>query len=585
MARPRRRGDAKSVPVAGPPGVLSADRSGPPRSLSSQLTVFLITVGDRANFEDCMAHLRRQDVSFRLDVIHRVAPMEAAFQQMLDRCRTPWFVQADEDMLLEPWALGALYDDAQRSPPSTAIIARPLWDEHLGMSILGVKIYRHGIVRRYPYRRSFSCEMDQVERLVRDGYGVSVSPASSPRDQCVGRHGVHYDARSIFDRYRNLVLRLRRFRWLDWVGELPARFMQRYEREPHELNRWAFLGAVAGLVAPLPETARGDKDYRQYQREPAWRRLSGMLTTGPRELHLYPTSRRGGAGHVAPAALSMLLERYPTIERVHLRGPADPLRHPQLSALLRALQSFGVKTQLETDGLLLARHASDIARWGLAGVRILPGGWSPHPAEPRPTFDVEHLRRIRLAARRVSRAAKGLPLTLTVVLSRRNVREVEGLFDLAAEIGATIELRNTLPVSGDTRRFRRSVLSRDSAADRAAVDRLRAHRHADLVSTWPVLIGPAQDNPRWCRSPWEALSMDARGSVSGCRLVAGPHAQNGSAWAGGPLGVWHNPHFVSLRLQIMGDPQRRGMSTPRASDPPTPEQCARCYGNWQDDSS
>ena len=79
------------------------------RDLSEQLTVFVTTVG-APSYAACRQHLRAQDCAFRLQVIDRVAPMSAAFQRMLDDCRTPFFVQVDEDMLLYPHAVRTLYE-------------------------------------------------------------------------------------------------------------------------------------------------------------------------------------------------------------------------------------------------------------------------------------------------------------------------------------------------------------------------------------------------------------------------------------------------------------------------------------------
>jgi hypothetical protein len=80
--------------------------------LSAEMTVFVSTVG-AATFPECMACLERQDSRFRLEVIDRVAPVSAAFQLMMDRCQTPYSVQADEDMLLHPHVSCCLHPDRE----------------------------------------------------------------------------------------------------------------------------------------------------------------------------------------------------------------------------------------------------------------------------------------------------------------------------------------------------------------------------------------------------------------------------------------------------------------------------------------
>jgi hypothetical protein len=70
-------------------------------SLRDEVTVFVSTVNSDS-FQECMKHLSMQDTRFHLEVIENVAPMSEAFQRMLDRCKTPFYVQVDEDMLLRP---------------------------------------------------------------------------------------------------------------------------------------------------------------------------------------------------------------------------------------------------------------------------------------------------------------------------------------------------------------------------------------------------------------------------------------------------------------------------------------------------
>ena len=115
--------------------------------LAADLTVFVSTVG-AASFPDCITHLSAQDCRFKLDVIENVAPMSAAFQQMLDRCSTPFYVQVDEDMILHPFAIRRLHEWLTAAEPDVAFVIGWLWDVHLGRGIQGVKAFRHAICRR-----------------------------------------------------------------------------------------------------------------------------------------------------------------------------------------------------------------------------------------------------------------------------------------------------------------------------------------------------------------------------------------------------------------------------------------------------
>src|SRR5215510_11745900 len=118
-------------------------------SASPQTTIFVTTIGDEINFSDCMEHLRAQTVTRPIEIIDRVSPMSAALQQMHERCRTRYYVQVDEDMLLFSDAVATLEGLIRDAPADVALVCAPLWDCDTGQSIHGLKIYDHDIVKRF----------------------------------------------------------------------------------------------------------------------------------------------------------------------------------------------------------------------------------------------------------------------------------------------------------------------------------------------------------------------------------------------------------------------------------------------------
>ena len=82
----------------------------------------------------------------------------------------PFFVQVDEDMLLYPHAMRSLYTRLTAAPPNVAILTCHLFDAHAQRVIYGLKIYRHDIVRAYPYTNVESSEYDQIRRFTHDGF-------------------------------------------------------------------------------------------------------------------------------------------------------------------------------------------------------------------------------------------------------------------------------------------------------------------------------------------------------------------------------------------------------------------------------
>jgi hypothetical protein len=248
--------------------------------LSAELTVFVLTVG-APSFAECMKRLEAQDCRFNREVIENVAPMSRALQCMLDRCRTRFFVQVDEDMLLYPHAIRSLYTRLAESPPEVAILTCHLFDSHAQRVIYGLKIYRHAIVRDYPYDNVESCEYDQIRRFTKDGFVDLRLPLENhflPSETTLGEHGSMWTPRSVFERYLTLERKIRRHRGgapttsATWVEEHAAFFLKRYLDTGAELDLYALMGVIAGRLAPVGGRGR-EKDYRDYERLPGFRTL------------------------------------------------------------------------------------------------------------------------------------------------------------------------------------------------------------------------------------------------------------------------------------------------------------------------
>lgn len=240
--------------------------------IENEVTVFVSTI-DNVSFSECMKHLAMQDCRFRLEVIENVAPMSAAFQQMIDRCRTPYYVQVDEDMLLKPNAIRALHECVKASEPDHAIVVRLLWDEHLQRAIQGVKIYRHKIVSQFPYRDVQSCERDQVTRFTEQGYKIGRPIDRVYFETCpevLGYHGKFFHAESVYERYFTLMQKRRKYAGkVNWLDRHLIEFFDRFKKDPTEFNLMAILGVLAGhLLGHHQQNDAGEKDFRTYKSLP-----------------------------------------------------------------------------------------------------------------------------------------------------------------------------------------------------------------------------------------------------------------------------------------------------------------------------
>lgn len=254
------------------------DHIGTGEDLSEHVTVFVTTVG-APTFDACLQHLRAQDCRASFRLIAGVAPMQAAFQRMLDECRTPYFVQVDEDMLLEPHAVRTLHERIAACDPRVVLYAADLYDEHLERCIIGVKIFRHAVVRRYPLQAIDRFEVRQVEEMEADGYEVVKAPSGGPPvpGRTLGRHGTRYTPAAVYERYFSLERRRTTGgHKLDWLAPYAATFLERFRREPTDENFFALMGLISGQLSGRhgPATA---KDHRTYDSLPGFAALRHYL--------------------------------------------------------------------------------------------------------------------------------------------------------------------------------------------------------------------------------------------------------------------------------------------------------------------
>jgi len=238
--------------------------------LSDAVTVFVSTVG-YPTFENCLECLRAQDSNFGLKVIDHVAPISAALQQMMDECATPYYVQVDEDMLLYPHAVRTLYERISPMDSSVVQYVCALYDVHIDRVIYGIKIFRHAVVSRYPYRDVCGCEWDQIRRFRADGHidiRVPLQGATRDSTDTLGLHGTYWTPPAAYLRYCVLELKRRKGnRTHEWLQQAAPRLLARFLETGSEVDFYALMGILAGSLCRSRTLGR-EKDYRTYDRTP-----------------------------------------------------------------------------------------------------------------------------------------------------------------------------------------------------------------------------------------------------------------------------------------------------------------------------
>ena len=251
--------------------------------LSAEVTTFVTTVGG-PTFAECVAHLERQDCITRFDVIEGVAPLTAALQLMIDRCTTPFFVQVDEDMLLEQDAIRRLHTLILREWHDVAVLVGLLEDPHLGRTIEGVKIHRLAHVRRFPWNE-YQSVLERNRAMTAASCFVARRPLKESGERLVfGRHLIDPTPGAVFERYRYLErLRLSQPDEIEWFASYPGEFLHRVLNGGTEIDFYALMGILAaaaerrgadpadGMAAPPP------KDYRRMRSDPTIETATSFL--------------------------------------------------------------------------------------------------------------------------------------------------------------------------------------------------------------------------------------------------------------------------------------------------------------------
>ncbi len=201
--------------------------------------------------------------------------------------------------------------------------------------------------------------------------------------------------------------------------------------------------------------------------------------------------------------------------QVHMSG-GEPLARPDLPELVAHASSLGCYVNLVTSGLgLTAARLDDLVSRGLAHVQLSAQGATRERSDllaGAKAFD--H----KLAAAALVKSS-GLPLSLNVVLHRRNHDQLAGIIELAERMGADrLELANT-QYYGWALRNRSALMPTPeqlAAAEpvvRAAVSRLRG-----TMEIVYVVADYYEPYPKPCMHGWGArqLTIAPDGTVLPC---------------------------------------------------------------------
>ena len=214
--------------------------------LSDKLTVFLLTSHNDINLPDVLAALKKQSVTFKFEVIENVTPLAAALQEMVTRCTTPYYIQLDEDMVLNSEAINIMYNSIRNNVEFFCRVF-PLTEKAINQSVYGIKIFNHDVMARYSYNlNSTSASVELFQQMEKDGLKFKNETT------VVGLHSPLWTPETIYNRYYILSKKIKTDIGGGGYGDLHKKFREKLAVDFNPLDFWAMMGVVAARYSTQP---------------------------------------------------------------------------------------------------------------------------------------------------------------------------------------------------------------------------------------------------------------------------------------------------------------------------------------------
>ena len=534
--------------------------------MNNEVTTFVISSGNNPNFEYCIEALKKQTAKTKIEIIKNYAPMSLAFQEMLIRCQTPYYVECDEDMILKENAIEVLYNTIKHSDQKIAMVSYNLHDVHYDYNIVGIKIYKTEIFKKYPYNLNIiSCEMEQLERMKKDGYKIII------KDDVVGLHSPYWTNELIFERYYDLNEKYKLYGY-SWLENLLYNLQKKLYSHPTPNNFYAVMGAISSMSSK--EARNREKNFVIKNKE--YLKIHGLVST-PDRATLFMTNKCNfkcsfclrnimkleSFLDMDIGTVKTLLEKFPTIGGVTICGYGEPLMCDNLEEILQYLilqkKTIGVITNgslLKEKMAILQKH-----RPNYISVSLNAYNQETHTKQVGVSGYFERV----LDGIRAS-TDSDISTYLSYVCSKESILDLPDFIELANSLKVTgVHLHNLLPhnlVERDEEEetFLKSVLTVD---DKKAIDDIKQLPGAEIIKAYPILIDT--DHPmRMCRFPFITISVNGSGSVSVCNSVFSPCKANGNI---NDINVWQNSYCQKMRMMF--------------GEEKLPKACELCFRNYE----
>lgn len=295
--------------------------------------VFIATI-DQPCFQRCLDSLEAQDYSnYTIQVIRNVEPMCEAFNRMIEGATAPYWVQVDEDFILNRNAISRLVESIESQPKDVLCVCADLYDTGRERQVQGVKIYRSALMRKFRYRNIVDCEMEICREWQSKGFRLVLT------HEIVGQHSPDYDNHGAFMQMRSQYEKQRKAFGV-MTDDLRLK-LEEWRKTGDEKTLFQVFGAVAGISTPS-EHLGYERDKAYYQDE-AFERLEKYVTG------IKSTSM---ISHTDAPTISVIM----------------PVYHPNLAYLTQAVDSIRNQTFRDWEFIIIGYETGGEAEQYLRGI-------------------------------------------------------------------------------------------------------------------------------------------------------------------------------------------------------------------------
>jgi MoaA/NifB/PqqE/SkfB family radical SAM enzyme len=221
--------------------------------------------------------------------------------------------------------------------------------------------------------------------------------------------------------------------------------------------------------------------------------------------------------------------------RVVAFSGGEPLLRPDVFAVADLFLDQSLKLELLTSGVLLARHAGEVASRFTRVTLSLDATTSDLYKKVR---GVDALAVVESGIARLREAASSIPITARATLHKANFRELprlvgrarelglNGISFLAADVSSTAFGRSQPPLAGALLLDRDEIGEFRSVVEAAIANESEAFRSGFIAESpdklrrlpeyYAALRGEGRFPKVWCNAPWVSAVVEANGAVRPC---------------------------------------------------------------------